>query len=849
MHKRKKFSILFILLLGSLLYTTLLIKSSDIFKNQVKKKDSIIHLHTSLHAPIGINGNLELENFPNKTGSGTSWNDPYIIEDLEIMGSGLGTAINISSTNKYLVIKDCFIKNFEDGIALENTTTIKIKNISISNINGIGNLIKNSSRIYIEENNFVNNGCGIEIDDSNLNWILRNSFSDHSSSIILFNSLNNTISENNCSKNEFSAIIIKMTNKSTINNNNCSNSYGYGILGLDSENNTISENIFINNSEHSIELSYCDHHKIFKNNCSYNHKSGIYLYHSNANNLSKNHISNNSDHGIYMEESNCNNLRDINCSKNLMNGFYLYNSDNNKLSKNFLFNNTENGIYFLRSNYTELNDNCVLYNQFQGIFLDDSKGTNLFNDKIHNNNEWGLYLYYSNINTISQLISYRNQRGGVAIDHSNYNEFTNNNITKNNGDGYLLWDSCNNSVIRNTIIENKEYGIGLDNSNNNLIFLNSIINSTWYNAFSISSNNNWNSSIFGNFWGNYTQQYPNANPSYDGLIWDVPYEIFGSSLDKDYFPLVDQPDLIAPTWDLIPEDQIIEYGNGFCYEINASDPSGIDQFDIKTSGNFTINKTTGIINNKSINDKGTYKLKIFVNDTFGNINFTSFEIKIKNESGPIWNPKPLNQTIELGTDFYYDTNASDLSGIDQFWINYSTPFQIDPKNGSIFNNEGLHVNEYWIKITVNDTLGNNNFTIIKITVQDTIEPKWNPKPSDQTIDFNTAFSYELNAKDLSSLIYSINDTDNFDINNETGLITNNTFLSIGNYWLEITAEDIYGNYNKTTIKVKVEETTIPTEPNQQNIPNYPPIFFILVLNIGIITCVIIKRKKLRINQS
>ncbi len=65
-------------------------------------------------------------------------------------------------------------------------------------------------------------------------------------------------------------------------------------------------------------------------------------------------------------------------------------------------------------------------------------------------------------------------------------------------------------------------------------------------------------------------------------------------------------------------------------------------------------------------------------------------------------------------------------------------------------------------------------------------------------------SYNLNAYDISGISeWWINDTINFMIDSN-GLITNRVSLSLGVYWLEVRAYDVYGRYCSKNFKVVVE---------------------------------------------
>jgi len=226
--------------------------------------------------------------------------------------------------------------------------------------------------------------------------------------------------------------------------------------------------------------------------------------------------------------------------------------------------------------------------------------------------------------------------------------------------------------------------------------------------------------------------------------------------------------------------------------------------------------------------------------------------------GPTWNPIPEDQPAELGEAFSYEVNAEDPSDIDQYWLNSTTNFQINPTTGEITNATDLSLGNYGIEIFVNDTLGNINSTIITITVEDTTDPVWNPELIDQPVELGEAFSYDVHADDLSTITYSIDDTTNFQIDSSSGLITNATALTVGDYELNITAEDASGNQISKLITITVEKPSKPSETPFFFIPPAPPAqipgySIMFSLSIAAITVVIIlllfkrKQKYLRIN--
>ncbi|TXT58834.1 MAG: hypothetical protein BAJALOKI1v1_1540001 [Promethearchaeota archaeon] len=71
-----------------------------------------------------------------------------------------------------------------------------------------------------------------------------------------------------------------------------------------------------------------------------------------------------------------------------------------------------------------------------------------------------------------------------------------------------------------------------------------------------------------------------------------------------------------PTLDEALTDQLVAFGDVFYYDVNASDPSGIDHYWLTGTTSFTINNE-GIITNSSLLSIGDYWFTIHVNDTLG----------------------------------------------------------------------------------------------------------------------------------------------------------------------------------------------------------------------------------------
>jgi len=272
-----------------------------------------------------------------------------------------------------------------------------------------------------------------------------------------------------------------------------------------------------------------------------------------------------------------------------------------------------------------------------------------------------------------------------------------------------------------------------------------------------------------------------------------------------------------PIWNPTPTDQNVDFGVSFSYDVHATDLQTIT-YGIDNTDNFSINPSTGLITNTTILALGVYGLNITATDPSSNVNWRIISVTVQDDTGPIWDPTPTDQNVDLGVSFSYDVHATDSQTI-TYGIDNTDNFYINPSTGLITNNKILAVGVYDLNITATDPSSNVNWSIISVTVQDDTAPIWDPTPTDQNVDIGVSFSYDVNATDSQTITYGINNTVNFKINPSTGLITNNAILALGVYGLNITAMDSSSNVNWRIISVTVQNDTgpiwdpIPTDQN------------------------------------
>ena len=732
------------------------------------------------HDPISIDGNDALIAFCAGNGSDGSESNPYIIQNYEIDATS-GSGIDLSNIDLYLNIQGCTISgegSQSPGINLGNCGNITITNNSIYET-GYGIYVMDSSSLNISNNICYKSGVnGIDLYNVNSSAIGNNNCSLNGNNGINISGGNNfKITDNNCTSNDEDGIDLDNVNSGIISNNNCTSNDEYGIdvnsahnitmafnkCSLNDEgfclrnsyNNSILSNAMQDNYYDGIWLDDSNSTTILNNimqNCGiyiggdtrgniidttnkvdgesihyyenqtqvvlsdYQDVAQVFLVNCNNSIIEKLDVSRTSSMGICLIRSNDNTISQNDCSFNY-DGISLYNSPNNIISQNNC-SFDDYGIYLEDTFNSTISQNYCSFNEDTGIYLSDSQNSTIAENNCSFNDSDGTYLSGSSNSSITQNDFTFNNEGGIYVSGSSNSTITQNSFTFNSEIGIYLTSSSNNTISNNTILSNDDYGIYLNtDAKDNIIWLNSLIDNYGNQSYA-EELNAWNFTGIGNYYGNYTIRYPEATE--DGSIWSIPYQIDGNVANFDYFPLLAFPDYENPSWSQSPVDQMAEFGVSFSYDINATDNIGINLYWLNDTTHFQIN-SMGVITNISLLMIGEYWLEIFVNDTSDNILSTIIKIEVVDTQDPVWSHALVDQTIDFGTIFTYNVNATDNIAINQYCLNDTTLFQIDA-TGIITNTTSLEVGIYHLTVYVDDASGNEITAIISITVEALDDP-------------------------------------------------------------------------------------------------------------------------------
>jgi hypothetical protein len=208
--------------------------------------------------------------------------------------------------------------------------------------------------------------------------------------------------------------------------------------------------------------------------------------------------------------------------------------------------------------------------------------------------------------------------------------------------------------------------------------------------------------------------------------------------------------------------------------------------------------TCGVNITTIIWSEGQHNVTVWANDTNGQENHSSVRFTI-DTIPPSFDNLPANQTIYNNQSLSYDIDATDTGfGLGTFGINWTTVFSINKTTGLLTNISLLNVANYTINVSINDTLGNTNYSLFTLNVLNSTLPDTNPPTftnlQNHTQLANLSFNFDLDATDPQGIdTFILNQTNFFSINS-TGTITNNTPLSSPQiHWLLVSVNDTLGN--------------------------------------------------------
>jgi len=218
------------------------------------------------------------------------------VKDLEI--SGWNDGVDIDSSDTITVRNVNSHNNCNDGVHIEFGTGKHTVTLGVFNFNA-GDGIDVDDTVD-EDSNFItgniasgNGDTGIEIDDSDKNTITGNTASfNGDDGIKISDSDENKVNGNTASRNDDRGIDYRSSDGGTISGNTVKfNGVSEGAEGIrlsSSNKNTVSDNTAIGNTDNGIELINSNENKLTDNTANGNEHHGINLENANKNTLTSN---------------------------------------------------------------------------------------------------------------------------------------------------------------------------------------------------------------------------------------------------------------------------------------------------------------------------------------------------------------------------------------------------------------------------------------------------------------------------------------------------------------------------------------------------------------------------------
>ncbi|MFW9911989.1 MAG: right-handed parallel beta-helix repeat-containing protein [Candidatus Thorarchaeota archaeon] len=696
-------------------------------------------------------------------GDGSSGN-PYIINSLTIdRGGAAGHCTNISNTRAYFIIQNCNLTgaSADAGIYLYNVSHGLLKN-NTCNLNRYGIYLLDSN-----SNTIANNTCTQNIDRG----------------LYMYNSDFNIVSDNDFSDNVNYAILLYYCDSSLFYRNLCS-SNGY----------------------EGIHARYATFNTFENNTCDTNGNDGIRIwYYSHANNLYNNSCSNNGNFGILCDGGGYPEIPIISnntCSGNEI-GIYVSGSFLN-VAKNILTDNEYRGMEVSGCDESTITHNLVK-GSYEGIWLSHTTYTILSQNDI-SGADWGVWLEESSENMISEnsftqvvqygiVVDYNSHMNTILLneisvdDFASFDQFTGiylsgtsseNNVTLN----YILHDngfpdsesihddytgSGGNIIDRNWYQDYQgggPYSIPGDAGNSDLhpisyppfaptwveIPANQVLD-YWSQPFYYDLNATAPSPI--TWLVNDTSHFAISNDGLIQSITELPVGMYGLMVKvtnlygifiTSSFQLSVQ-EVSQPEWIVSPTDLSFNYGERFEYGLIATDESGIVEWAINDTVNFSLSSTrlnvTGYhngwqllqITNATTLLTDVYPLNVTVVDAYGNALTGIFTVTVEppdeDVTAPIWIVSPMNEVLEYGESFEQRLGAWDISGVSIWWLNETTHFAID-EYGVIRNATIVEPGIYRLEVRAYDPYDNYCSGTLVVTVNEVADTPTTTTPNIHT---------------------------------------------------------------------------------------------------------------------
>lgn len=460
----------------------------------------------NIHTPISIDGNAEMDAFPDKTGLGTPAS-PYVIRDMRIGAGSSPTCIFIKNVDRHLILLNITMSGAKvmqgTGIQVENSKNLNITGCRTT-MNKYGVYMTGTSEVTLSTNRATSNvQQGMYIENCNNFTILGSMFDDNvdsglyirdserinistctflrnnASGLHTYNVRNLTIIQNEMSYNNLNGIIFDSAMNCTAANNNIS-ANDEGILISSSLQLVIANNSFTNCTIRFVmDRSWFYGHDIPASN-KVNGRPLIYVY--NQNNMSpglfsgaggaivvnctNSTISNmeitRQSVGLQITDSANLTVSNLSVSGCTAAGIHTTFSTNITV-KDSIFSSNKESINFNEQTIRSTIKNNTIWTSEYGILMRDTISTSVQDNHLFGCGIWvegsdHAYHWLQSISTSNRVnnkvVYYYVNQTGLRPQH-----FTN--------AGQIILINCNNSILQDCNVSNTSVGVFIYLGGNN----------------------------------------------------------------------------------------------------------------------------------------------------------------------------------------------------------------------------------------------------------------------------------------------------------------------------------------------------------------------------------------------
>jgi len=312
----------------------------------------------------------------------------------------------------------------------------------------------------------------------------------------------------------------------------------------------------------------------------------------------------------------------------------------------------------------------------------------------------------------------------------------------------------------------------------------------------------------GNYWGDYTQWYPDAKPN--GRVWDTPYALNGTGGRTDMFPLTLLYDFRPPVAVAGDDVTVGENTTVALDGSGSSDDIGIAGYVWRFTYEGLPVSLTGAAVQYKFGPLGTYEVTLTVRDAWGNTGSDKVVVRVVDMVPPVA-VSGDDITVNVDERFVLDgTGSFDDHGI----VSYL--WTVDPAGLNITSKLPLlvisfsKVGDYWADLNVSDEAGNAASDSLIVHVRDLTSPVAEAGPD---IDIGQGEVAHLNASGSIDNVGIVRWNWTFMYNaTEVALPAENAsfvFDVPGTYNVLLTVWDAAGRWAQDVLWVRVRDTEPP----------------------------------------